>query len=76
MKQRFYKVQLCEAHATDSTGWVDVPHWFFRLRWLNGRVAVTSESYTRKGTARRLARQFHAGFSAGVGSLAKFEDLT
>jgi len=31
------------------------PQWFFHLRWNNGRIAMTSELYTRKETAIELA---------------------
>jgi uncharacterized protein YegP (UPF0339 family) len=31
--------------------------WFFRIRWANGRIATTSELYTRLETAVELGQK-------------------
>lgn len=32
-------------------------NWYWRLRWQNGRIAATSESYLSRSTATRLAKK-------------------
>lgn len=40
--------------------------WFWRLRHSNGRKLATSESYKRRGSARRIAKRIATRLEASI----------